>query len=129
MLRLFYEALMDLSVTNGWPNRCSTVAEAMPLMGSLGFEPASLVVPLGLVQEVCGQELSAEEAGRLMAIQGHIAKVDDVQVLSGDLPEGAALLATGISLTGTYVRTDDCLAIVAHRVNRAWVLVEGHDVA
>lgn len=129
LLRQLYDRLWSLSEENGWANRCSRLEEASPLLDGFGFEPVSLVVPLSFLGEACGEEITTEEAETLMATQGYVTMLGDVQVLSAELPEGAAILTPGISLAGTYVRADDYLAVMAFRVDRAWVLVGDHGVA
>lgn len=119
LLPEFFSGLWDLSVAKGWPNRCSSLSEASTKMR---LEPRSLVVPYGLVEGVSG--LAREEADRLMAFQGYIAKGDQ-QVLVADLPEGHAVLAAAPSLLGFYTRIDDRLGVLLTRVDETIFLVRG----
>lgn len=123
LLQELHSALWQLSVRNGWRNRCSSLEDAAPLMQTLGFEPRCLVVPVGLLKEVCGEELSVQDAEKLMLMQGHITKVGEVFVLAADMAKGSALLTAVPKEVGTYTRTDESLAIMLFRVDRALILV------
>lgn len=131
-LRELYLSLWRISVESAWHNRCSALSEASPVMTSLGFSPRCVIVPHDLLTEACGNDLTAQDADRLMLAQGYVAKVGEAFVLAGDLPAGAALVTTMPSVVGTYTRTDQSLAVMLFRADRAVVLVgEGlpHGVA
>jgi hypothetical protein len=125
LLARFFESMALLCDTWGWENRCETLAEAEPLLVRLGFEPRNLVVPFSLLAEICGRELSEEEADRLTLAKGCVAEVDGVRVISARsaLPDGTAILSTTPSLVGSYTRVADHLAITVHRADRAMILV------
>ena len=119
LLPRFFEALWGMSVTNGWGNRCTSMAEAAAKMR---LEPRSIVVPYGLVEKV--SSLTRAESDRLMALQGYIS-CGEQQVLVADLPEGHAIIAAAPPLLGFYTRIDDCLGLLLTRVDQTLFLVRG----
>ncbi len=121
--RELFSALWRLSAASGWNNRCTSLSEAVSQMQSFGLEPRSVVVPTTLLKEVCGEELHANDAEKLMLGQGYVAKVGEVRVQAADLLDGAAMVLASPSLLGTYTRSDEYLALMLFRVDRAVVLV------
>jgi hypothetical protein len=89
-----------------------------------GFEPRSLVVSYSLLEKASGQELSREDADKLMAAQGYVTKVDDCQVLVADFSPGRALVVASPALAGFYTRSDDRVGLLLTRVDRAFYLVD-----
>lgn len=124
--RLFLSVLYN-SRRFEWRNRCRTLAEAIPLMLRLGYEPKYLIVPFADLAEVCGEALTEEDAEKLALVKGSIAEVNGVKVLfSSGIPTGCALLTTDPTLTGHYMRSYDHLSVLVHRADRSVVLVS-HD--
>lgn len=124
LARALISSLWRISAENGWGNRCSSLGEAPARMQTLGFEPRSIIVPVSLLKEACGEDVSVEDAEKLMLGQGHVAKVGEMFVLAADLPQGVAIVVAATSLVGTYTRSDEALAIMLFRADRAIVLVD-----
>ena len=117
-------SLERLSVENGWSNRCTSLAEARPMMKALKMEPSALLVPHTLLAEAAGTNLSVEDAGKLMTTQGHIVQIDGVRILVWPgLPDHTAMLVAPPAMAGTYIRVDHYLGILATRADRAFVIV------
>lgn len=125
-----FRALWALSVQQGWTNRCTSIREAIARMGSFGLVPRLLAVPLDLLREACGREVTLEEAEKLMLSQGYIAEVDELQVLlAPQLAPTTAVLTTLPNLVGAYTRVDEWLSVLLCRADRALVLVDDGSVA
>lgn len=124
LLQAFFRVLWRLSLEQGWSNRCTRLVDAMPQMKARGLEPSALVVPVPLLREACGQPFTSEDADKLMLARGHVAKMGAVRVLAADLRPGTALLFASPAKTGTYTRSDQALAAIFFRVDRAVVLVD-----
>jgi len=120
-----YRSLVNISRRNGWKNRCATLEGAASKLTKLGFEPKTLVVPYSLLAEVCGKDLSEEEAEHLTLAKGYVTEVNGIRVISARqaLPTGAAILAALPDLVGRYTRIYDHLALTFHRADRALILV------
>lgn len=99
LMLALYQGLRTASENEGWGNRVSSIEEAVELQQKTGLVPKTLVVSDGV--EV---------------------KFDGLVVRS-PLPEGAALLATDQQHTGYYTRVGDHVGILAHNVNRTFVVV------
>lgn len=123
-----YRVLWGISVQHEWPNRCSSVAQAVACMAALRLEPKSLVVSPSFLEDACGKPVTLKEAEELMMAQGYVAESEGVRVLAADLPEGSAILAAAPAIVGVYVRTDNWLGVLVRRIDRALVLV-GDEVA
>lgn len=130
VLRTLYDTLWQHSTTQGWANRCSSIALAMEAMQDRGLQPKALVVPFGLLKEACGSEISVEDAAKLMFAQGYVAESNGVRIYPcTQLPEGAAIVVAAPQLTGAYVRIDAFLAVVIQKADCSVVLVGGDGLA
>jgi hypothetical protein len=117
LLSKLYRVLWDLSRQYQWSNRCKSIAEAKVTMEGFGLEPKALVAP------VTSLKISAKDAGELMFVQGHMAKVEGLKILGSELSEGTAILAAAPSHVGIYMRSDDYLGILIKLASRSLVLV------
>lgn len=131
LLGELYRVLWQLSTEHEWPTRCNSISEAKSRMEASGVKPKHLVVPVPLLEEVCGTAFSVVDAEKMMAMQGFITEVDGLQVLAANLENKAALLSAEAPFAGMYTRVDDWLAILVQRANRSVMLVskEAHAVA
>lgn len=127
VLSELYRVLLELSTREGWANRCSGLPQAIERLRSAGLEPRSMVIPVQTLRDVCGPDQDLEAAQRSMAIKGHVAVVDGIQVLLSNLPQGAALVCAAPEVVGLYTRVGDHLGVLVQRVNRA-IMVVRHDV-
>ena len=99
-----HRVLLLQATTLGWPNRCKTPLEGIARLKGLGFEPKFVVVSS---EDVCGSQSEADTMDRLTLFQGHVAEMEDVQVLVGDLPKGKAFVTAAPALVGVYTRVGD----------------------
>lgn len=130
VVRTLYDTLWRHSEAEGWPNRCKCLASAMETMRIRGFEPKALIVPLSLLEQVCGTPISAEDAAKLMFAQGYVAESNGIRVFPcSQLPEGSSVLAAAPELTGAYIRVDTYLAVMIQKADSSLVLVGGHGMA
>ncbi len=118
-----HRVLTETSLRQGWSNRCSSVPEAVDRLRTGGVIPRSLVISDSLLPSICGPDYDLASVRRLMAAQGFVTMVDGMQVLLGDLPEGAALVAAAPAGVGYYTRIGDHLGVLVQRVNRALMVV------
>jgi hypothetical protein len=112
-----YAVLWRTSVQQDWSNRCISMSQAKARMEALGVQPKVFIVGPSFL----GDELTEEDAEKLMLLKGCIAEVEGLKVLAADLPPGQALLAT--SKVGSYVRSGDYLGVLVCQANRSLVLV------
>lgn len=127
--QLLHRDLWRISKREDWGNRCSSLADAMDLAVLLGFTPHTIVVPLSFVKEAVGEDLTLEEAEKIMRMQGYLTTIDDARVLIGDLLDDTALVTCSPAELGVYVRTDDFVAITLLGADRRLVLVGPDGVA
>ena len=123
-----FRTLVEVSHANGWRNRASSIDEAFRLMVSLGYEPSTLIVPFDTLQQVCGSDLSEEEAERITMVRGYVVEMEQgVRVVSARraLPSGAAILTASKSFVGYYSRARDYMGVTLCRADRSLVLVNG----
>jgi hypothetical protein len=118
-----HRVLTETSLRQGWSNRCSSVSEAVDRLRTGGVIPRSLVISDSLLPSICGPDYDLASVRRLMAAQGFVTMVDGMQVILGDLPEGAALVAAAPAGVGYYKRIGDHLGVLVQRVNRALMVV------
>jgi len=123
-----YMSLLDFSLKNQWRNRCNTVMEAISRFRGSDLEPVFFVVPEAVLPEICGSDFDPGWAAQMMKAQGYVATVDNMQVMTADLPPGAALVSTHSEVAGLYTRVGDYLGIMVQRADRAFMVV-GDDVA
>lgn len=119
----FYRILWKTSVDMGWDNRCSSIAEAKAKLLGYGLEPRTLIVPLVRLSQICGQEITLDDARKLIVAQGYIAEVDGIRVLFSYLPEGQMIMAIAPTLVGVYTRADDHIGLLLRKVNQSVVLI------
>lgn len=124
----FYQSLKGISVREGWSNRCRGVDQALKRLPERGVTPKSVVVSGRLLADILEDDCDLEMAQRRMDMQGFVAMVDGMQILLGDLPDGAALVAADPQHVGCYTRVADHLGLLAQRVDRA-IMVVGDDLA
>lgn len=103
LLKEFYRVLVEASENENWTNKASTVEEGIVVMRRLGYEPKFVV--------------SADKSG--------VTEVptNGLMQLYTELPEGAALITAHPQHTGYYTRVGEHLGVLAHRVDRAFVVV------
>ena len=123
-----YMTLLDFSLRNHWANRCNSVSEAVTRLRGAGLTPTFLVVPESVLPDICDASFDPEWAAQMMKAQGYVATVDNMQVMTADLPPGAALVCLDPKLTGLYTRVGDYLGIMIQRADRA-IMVVGDGVA
>lgn len=124
LLAQFFSDMCAISQSSGWANVCPTIEEATQKLSSLGYEPRTLIVPFSSLKEVCGKDLTEDEAAKLILVNGCISEVDGIRILpTHGLPDDAAILGTIPALTGVYVRTDDRVSILVERADRSIVLI------
>jgi hypothetical protein len=123
LLGEFYRILWSTSETQGWVNRCKTIAQAKQILESFGLLPRTLLVPFATLHKVCGQEISLDEARKLTVSQGCVAEVDGLKVLFSDLCEGQLILGTSPPLVGVYTRIDDHVGLVFRKIDQSVVLI------
>ncbi len=125
LLPALYAQLLMLSRTPGWPTPAATVAEAA---GRL-VKPTSIILSDSLIQSICGDGFTPEQVATLMRIQGHVAIVDGMQVLAGDLPRDSALVTVEPAELGVYTRVGDYLGLQLFNVRQTIVVVKPNAVA
>jgi len=118
-----YMSLLDYSLRNRWGNRCNSVTEAVARLRRSELEPALLVVPESVLPDICGPDFDPTWAAQMMKAQGYVATVDNMQVMTADLPAGAALVSTHPESSGLYTRVGDYLGIMIQRADRAFMVV------
>jgi hypothetical protein len=128
VLTELHRVLWRISVQHGWPNRCTSVAQAIARMKALALEPKAIVVSPSFLEDACGEPVTLDDAGKLMMAQGYVAESDGVKVLAADLPPGSAILAATRAVVGVYVRVDDKLGLMVRKADQSLVLV-GDEVA
>ena len=121
-LNELHRVLWTLSVSQGWTNRCSTVADGVDRLRSFGVEPTSLVLSERLLSSFLDGDIGA--ARTAMSVMGYVTIVDGIQVLLSDLPEGSALIAGPPASVGVYVRAGNHVGVLLQRVNLSLVLVD-----
>lgn len=102
---------------------CGSIPEALKRLTGHKLDPRSLVLPVSWIPEICGPDMTPEQAREAMGKQGYVTKIDDIQVLVADLPPERALVAAAPALVGVYTRTSDYLGILILRANRGIVAV------
>lgn len=125
LLQSLYLTLDTLSKTRGWASPATSVSEAI---GRL-IEPKSIVLSRNLIPSICGNGFTSDQVDTLMKTQGHIAVVNGMQVLAGNLPPGAAIVATQPKVLGVYTRVGDYLGLQLHDPRRTISIVRLDDVA
>lgn len=123
ILNQLHRTLIELSVREGWTNRCTAVPEAIDRLHTFGVEPRALVLSESQVATMVGSGFDLNAARRAMAIQGFVTVVDGMQLLLSDLPEGSALVAGFPLKVGIYTRVGDHLGLLLQRVNRVLMVV------
>lgn len=119
----FYQSLKVISVREEWDNRCRAIDQAIKRLTELGVTPKSVVVSGRFLADVLEKDCDLEMAQRRMDMQGFVAMVGGMQILLGDLPDGAALVAADPQHIGCYTRVGDHLGVLAQRVDRAIMVV------
>lgn len=125
LLPVLYSTLMTMSRAPGMPAPSLTVAEAVARLKV----PAAIVLAESLVTSICGDGFTAEQVSTLMRVQGHVAVVDGMQVLTGPLPQDSALVVVQPADLGVYTRVGDYLGIQLFDVRHAVALVRPNDLA
>lgn len=125
LLPLLYTQLETLGRTPGWPAPATSVSEAV---GRLR-KPTSIILSQSLIQSICGDGFTPEQVSTLMSIQGHVAIVDGMQVLAGDLPRDSALVTVEPADLGVYTRVGDYLGLQLFDVRQTIVMVKPNGVA
>jgi len=123
LLAEFYRTLWALSDISGWANRCTSIAQAKHRLESFGLLPRTLIVPFVTLHEVCGREISLDDAIKLIIAQGHVAEVDGIRIFFSDLPPGQMILGTAPTLVGVATRIDDHVGLVFQRIHQAVILI------
>lgn len=123
LLEGLFRYLWAASEKSGWTNRCTSIASAKRTLEGYGLLPRSLIVPFPKLREICGQEITLDEARKLMLAQGCVAEVDGVRVLFSELPEGQMILGTAPPMVGIYTRIDDHLGLLLRKVDQSMVLI------
>lgn len=123
LLAEFYRSLWKLSVESGWGNRCSSIAQAKAHLESHGLQARTLLVPLVTIRQLCGQEISLEDARNLIVAQGYITEVDGLRLLFSYLPEGQMIMGTSPPLVGVYTRIDDHIGMLLRKIDQSVVLI------
>jgi hypothetical protein len=123
-----YMSLLEISLSRGWTNRCNSVADAVNRLRNSLIEPAFLIVPETVLPEICGPDYDPAQTAVLMMRQGHVAVVDNMQVLPSDLPPGSAMVLAEPNTFGMYTRVGDYLGVMIQRADRS-VMVVGDGVA
>lgn len=131
LLSELYRTLWGLSVKHGWPNRCSSIGEAVPRMLTLGLQPKTLAVPFETLQEIVGSELTEEEADKVTLAKGYVTEVDGIQVISARkaLAKNTAMLFALPALVGRYTRIQEHMGATILQANRSLILVGEDAVA
>ena len=117
------EQIWQLSEHNSWANRCTEISEAVTILHRNRLEPRTLLVSYEKLHEAYGQEVSPEEANKLMIAQGYIAEVDSIRIAVAPLPPRVALLATSPTLVGAFIRVDDHVGVMLQEADRTVVVV------
>ena len=123
LLTAMFRQLRAISQDSGWENRCSSLAQAHKLMVRQGQEPRVVLISRTTLSQACGEEITAEDASKIVLAQGYMAEVDGIRVLPADLPLGCAILATHPALVGTYTRVGDYVGIALRKADQRLVLV------
>ena len=119
----FFRILWSTSEQARWSNRCNSIAQAKQIIEGYGLLARTLVVPFATLHQVCGQDVSLDDARKLTVAQGCVAEVDGVRVLFSDLPQGQMILGTAPPLVGIYTRIDDHVGLVFRKINQSVVLI------
>ena len=122
ILAELHKVVSRLSDGEGWSNRCTSVQEAVARIRGTTLEPKTIVIPPSML-DTLGLDLGEEAARARMARQGYVTKIDEMQVLLANLPDGQALVAAAPSVLGVYTRVGNHLGILLQRVDRALVVV------
>lgn len=125
LLPSLYATLLTLTKTPGWPALSRTVGEAALRI----VEPYSIVISESLIPSICGEGFTSEQVDVLMKAQGHVAVVNGMQVLAGNLPPGAALVTSNPKSLGVYTRVGDYLGLQLHDPRRTIAVVRPNDLA
>jgi hypothetical protein len=72
---------------------------------------------------MCDQEITFEEAQKLMLAQGFVTEVEEIKVLCSLLPEGQMILGTTPAMVGIYSRIDDHVGLMFRKVDQSVVLI------
>lgn len=129
LLLEFIRVLWDVSSGAGWSNRCSSLSQAKIRLESFGLEARTLVIPRGMLSRVCGEDLTEDEASKLILAQGYVAEVDGIRVMPASVPEGWMLLATSAPLVGFYTRVDNYLGLLFQDIDRTVIVVREDGLA
>lgn len=120
-----HQTVWDLAAANGWPNRASSLEEARAILPSAH----TLVIPFGLVEQVCGGTLAPEVLSEVMQAQGYLRVMGELRVMVGQLPDNCMLLAASPPALGVYTRLGDHLGLQLYNVQQTLVVIRTHGVA
>jgi len=82
-----------------------------------------LIVPFPKLRQLCGHEITLDEARKLTVAQGCVAEVNDIKILFSELPEGQMILGTAPPMVGVYTRIDDHVGLLLRKVDQSMVLI------
>jgi len=123
LLESLFRDLWAISKKSGWTNRCTSIASAKQTLEGYGLLPRSLIVPFPKLRQLCGHEITLDEARKLTVAQGCVAEVNDIKILFSELPEGQMILGTAPPMVGVYTRIDDHVGLLLRKVDQSMVLI------
>jgi hypothetical protein len=119
LLPVLYTTLLTYCRTPGWPTPVPSVAAALDRLPMA----RSIVLSSSLISSICGEGFTPEQVATLMKVQGHVAIVNGIQVLAGELPENSAIVSVEPASLGVYTRVGDYLGLQLFDVRQTLVVV------
>lgn len=110
-----FSSLLSIGSQKQWGNRSSSIGEALSTMRGRGLEPKFLIASR---QDIGASDAEEKKFERLALLQGHIAELDNLQVLLSDLPKGSAMVTVSPALLGIYTRVGDYLGVLIQKADQ-----------
>jgi hypothetical protein len=106
VLERLYDTVLGKAEANGWPTLFGSIPEALSGMRVNGVAPKTIVIPV----------LHTMSEGDTASVQG-------LQVVTGSLPQGCALVAASPAALGVYTRVGDHLGLQLYSVSKTLMVV------
>lgn len=118
LVQALHKALVQLSASQKWAVRCTSVQEAVSRLQAAGLEPKSAILPYTSLPSVLGVDPEK------VPTQGYITTLDGVRMFTSPLPDKTALVFGAPMLSGVYTRVGDYVAVAILRADRAVMVVD-----